>query len=90
MNITCAPKHGDKGAVRRQQTKNRPNGPTFAKFAMPRCTASAPAFGEHGDHRASLFAAPTIRSTCARESRNCRARAAGLTPASNAARKILA
>ena len=39
--------------------------------------------------RALRCAAPMMRSTCARESLSCRAMAAGLTPASNAAWMIL-
>ena len=42
------------------------------------------------DQRLRPFALPTTCSTCARETRNCRAMVARFTPASNAARMTFA
>ena len=64
----------------------QPGVPANSERANPRAMSSRHDAIDRAGQRGRRFEPPTIRSTCARETRNCRAMVPGFTPASKAAR----
>ena len=66
--------------------RSRAAGRANSERANPRAMSSRHDAIDRAGQRGRRFEPPTIRSTCARETRNCRAIVPGFTPASKAAR----